>query len=72
VFAVGYLMRPIGSLLLGPIGDRIGRRALLQVSVSMMTLCSIGMAVLPPTAQWGIAAAWSAMGATNTLGFASL
>jgi MHS family proline/betaine transporter-like MFS transporter len=62
VFAVGYLMRPIGSLLLGPIGDRIGRRALLQVSVSMMTLCSIGMAVLPPTAQWGNAAAWSLVG----------
>lgn len=62
VFAVGYLMRPIGSLLLGPIGDRIGRRALLQVSVSMMTLCSIGMAVLPPTAQWGNAAAWTLVG----------
>ncbi|MDI9407322.1 MAG: MFS transporter, partial [Chitinophagaceae bacterium] len=62
VFAVGYLMRPIGSLLLGPIGDRIGRRALLQVSVSMMTLCSIGMAVLPTTAQWGGAAAWILVG----------
>ena len=29
VFAVGYLMRPVGGLLLGPIGDQWGRRVLL-------------------------------------------
>jgi MHS family proline/betaine transporter-like MFS transporter len=53
VFAMGYLMRPIGGLLLGPIGDLVGRRALLLVSVAVMAACSLGIALLPPTSQWG-------------------
>jgi MHS family proline/betaine transporter-like MFS transporter len=58
LFAVGYLMRPIGSLVLGPVGDFIGRRALLLISVAVMSLCSLAIALLPTTAQWGMAAAW--------------
>jgi MHS family proline/betaine transporter-like MFS transporter len=57
VFAMGYLMRPIGGLLLGPIGDLVGRRALLLVSVAVMAACSLGIALLPPTSQWGHASA---------------
>ncbi len=57
VFAVGYLMRPIGGLVLGPIGDVVGRRALLLVSVAVMAACSLGIALLPPTSQWGHASA---------------
>jgi MHS family proline/betaine transporter-like MFS transporter len=53
VFAVGYLMRPIGGLLLGPLGDLVGRRALLLLSVVVMAACSLGIALLPPTNQWG-------------------
>ncbi|MFM8545772.1 MAG: MFS transporter [Vulcanococcus sp.] len=53
VFAVGYLMRPVGGLLLGPIGDLVGRRALLLVSVTVMAACSLGIALLPPTSAWG-------------------
>ena len=53
VFAVGYLMRPVGGLLLGPIGDLVGRRALLLVSVAVMAACSLGIALLPPTSAWG-------------------
>ena len=53
VFAVGYLMRPVGGLLLGPIGDLVGRRALLLVSVAVMAVCSLGIALLPPASQWG-------------------
>ena len=53
VFAVGYLMRPIGGLLLGPLGDLVGRRALLLVSVAVMAACSLGIALLPPTSAWG-------------------
>ncbi|MGP5737517.1 hypothetical protein [Pseudomonas aeruginosa] len=33
VFAVGFLSRPFGALLLGPIGDHLGRRAVLVVTV---------------------------------------
>ena len=65
VFAEVSLMRPIGGLLLVPISDRIGRRSLLQLSVSMMILRSIGMAILPTTAQWGGATART-LGGTST------
>ncbi|MFM7647105.1 MAG: MFS transporter, partial [Cyanobium sp.] len=38
---------------LGPIGDLVGRRALLLVSVTVMAACSLGIALLPPTSAWG-------------------
>src|SRR5262245_38511366 len=36
VFAIGFFARPIGGVVLGMIGDRIGRRALLTLSIAMM------------------------------------
>ncbi len=56
VFAAGYVMRPVGSLLLGPLGDRLGRRAMLSVSIILMGGASAGIAVLPSAARWGVAA----------------
>ena len=56
VFAVGYLMRPVGAMVLGPIGDRFGRRAMLVMSVLMMGLSSLVMGLLPTFAQVGLAA----------------
>src|SRR6266511_2032047 len=38
VFAIGYLMRPIGGALIGHIGDRYGRRTALTVSVAAMAI----------------------------------
>src|ERR1700682_635610 len=38
VFAIGYLMRPVGGALIGHIGDRFGRRAALTVSVAAMAI----------------------------------
>ena len=61
VFAAGYLMRPVGGLLLGPIGDLFGRRILLLLSVAIMGSCSLLIALLPTTDQIGpIAAAGAA------------
>ena len=57
VFAAGYLMRPIGGLLLGPIGDLFGRRILLLLSVAIMGSCSLLIALLPTTDQIGPIAA---------------
>lgn len=56
VFAVGFLMRPLGSLVLGPIGDRIGCRPLLLISVLMMAVASTLIGILPGHRQWGAAA----------------
>lgn len=56
VFAVGYLMRPVGSLVLGPLGDLLGRRRMLSVSIVIMGLASLAIGLLPTHAQIGMAA----------------
>ena len=57
VFAVGYLMRPVGSLALGPLGDLLGRRLMLSLSIVIMGVSSLLIGVLPTHSQIGIAAA---------------
>jgi MHS family proline/betaine transporter-like MFS transporter len=47
VFAIGYLMRPIGGAIVGHIGDRFGRRAALTFSVTAMAIPTFLMGLLP-------------------------
>jgi MFS transporter, MHS family, proline/betaine transporter len=47
VFALGYLVRPIGGALIGHIGDHYGRRAALTVSVTAMAVPTFLMGLLP-------------------------
>ncbi len=54
VFAVGFLMRPIGGWLLGVYADAKGRKAALTLSVAMMCTGSLLIAVAPTYAQVGI------------------
>jgi MHS family proline/betaine transporter-like MFS transporter len=56
VFALGFFARPIGSLALGTIGDRIGRRALLTVSIVLMGGSTMLLGLLPTYQQIGVAA----------------
>ena len=56
VFAVGFLMRPVGGWLLGRYADRHGRRAALTVSVLLMCTGSLLIAVTPGYATIGVAA----------------
>jgi MHS family proline/betaine transporter-like MFS transporter len=49
-------MRPVGSLLLGPVGDRLGRRTMLSLSITLMGAARVGIAVLPTAARWGVGA----------------
>ena len=56
VFAVGFLMRPVGGWLLGRYGDRHGRRAALTTSVLLMCAGSLLIAVTPGYATIGVAA----------------
>jgi len=56
VFAVGFLMRPIGGWLLGRYADRFGRRSALTLSVTMMATGSLAIAVTPGHATIGVAA----------------
>jgi MFS transporter, MHS family, proline/betaine transporter len=56
VFAVGYLMRPVGGALVGHIGDRFGRRAALTFSVVGMAIPTFLIGLLPGYAAIGVAA----------------
>ncbi|MCM3727420.1 MFS transporter [Neobacillus cucumis] len=54
IFAIGFLMRPIGSLLMGRYADRFGRRAALTLSVSIMAGGSLVIACIPGYSSIGI------------------
>jgi len=57
-FAVAYLMRPVGALVFGHIGDRRGRRPMLLLSMAVMSVAMLLTALLPTEAQLGPPAAW--------------
>ncbi len=56
IFAVGFLMRPIGGWLFGHFADRHGRRLALTASVLLMCVGSLMIAVTPTYASIGVAA----------------
>ena len=56
VFAIGFLMRPIGGWWLGWYADRHGRKAALTLSVLLMCIASGLIALAPPYARIGVAA----------------
>src|SRR5688572_18083217 len=56
VFALGFIARPIGGLVLGAVGDRIGRRALMMLSISLMGGATLLIGLLPNYAMIGMAA----------------
>jgi MFS transporter, MHS family, alpha-ketoglutarate permease len=56
VFAVGFLMRPVGALVFGRLADRRGRRIALTLSVLLMCFGSGLIAILPTYDSIGIAA----------------
>ncbi|OON67726.1 MFS transporter [Hymenobacter sp. CRA2] len=56
IFAVGFLMRPLGGWLLGAYADRHGRKAALLLSVLMMCGGSLLIALTPGYARIGVAA----------------
>jgi MHS family proline/betaine transporter-like MFS transporter len=56
VFGVGFVMRPIGSIVFGIYGDRYGRRAALSAVIFLMAFSTLAIGLLPTYAQIGIAA----------------
>src|SRR6476646_2351617 len=56
VFAVGFLMRPLGAIVFGHIGDRVGRGPALLWSVIAMAVPTFVIGALPTYAEIGIAA----------------
>ncbi|MBX3709915.1 MAG: MFS transporter [Gammaproteobacteria bacterium] len=56
VFAAGFVIRPLGSIFLGHMGDRIGRAKTLKVTIFLMSISSILTGLLPTYTHIGIAA----------------
>jgi MFS transporter, MHS family, proline/betaine transporter len=56
VFAIGYLMRPVGSVIFGILGDKLGRKRALEFSVIIMAIPTTLIGVLPTYSNIGVAA----------------
>ena len=56
IFAAGYLVRPIGGIVLAHFGDKFGRKRVFAFSILLMALSTLGMAAMPTYASIGIAA----------------
>ncbi|ALC82597.1 MULTISPECIES: MFS transporter [Bacillus] len=54
IFAVGFLMRPLGSLLMGRFADRYGRRSALSLSITIMASGSLIIACTPSYSSIGL------------------
>ncbi|TLK54012.1 MFS transporter [Glutamicibacter sp. V16R2B1] len=52
--AVGYVARPLGGLIFGNLGDRVGRKTILMATVLIMGIASTLMGLMPTTDQIGI------------------
>lgn len=55
-FAIGYLVRPLGGIVFGHFGDRVGRKATFTVSILIMALATLGIACIPSYAAIGVTA----------------
>ena len=55
-FAFGFLLRPVGGLVFGHIGDRMGRKTTLMITVIGMGLSTAAIGLIPPASAIGIAA----------------
>jgi MHS family proline/betaine transporter-like MFS transporter len=56
VYAVGFVMRPLGGFVFGSLGDRLGRRKILSFVILLMGAATVGIGLLPTYAQVGILA----------------
>ncbi len=56
IFAVGFVMRPLGGVLFGVLGDRFGRKAALVFSILMMAIPTAMIGFIPTYQQIGVTA----------------
>lgn len=59
IFAVGYLMRPIGAIIFGHVGDKYGKKVALNLSVAAMAIPTFFVSILPDYNTWGVWAAYT-------------
>jgi MFS transporter, MHS family, proline/betaine transporter len=70
-FGAGFLMRPVGAMVIGAYADRAGRRNAMTATSAMMALGTAALAFCPPFAVLGVAAPLVVVAARLLQGFAS-
>lgn len=55
-FAVGFIARPLGGILAGHLGDKIGRKKVMVITLTMMGMATMLIGLLPTYSQIGVAA----------------
>ncbi|MEV8556828.1 glycine betaine/L-proline transporter ProP [Streptomyces sp. NPDC051917] len=55
-FSVAFLVRPLGAMVFGPLGDKIGRRSILAITVIMMAVGTFAIGLIPSHAAIGVVA----------------
>ena len=53
-FAVGFLTRPIGGIVFGHFGDRVGRKSVLVATLMIMGVSTVAIGLIPTYAQLGV------------------
>ncbi|MFJ2828322.1 MFS transporter [Streptomyces sp. NPDC087263] len=53
-YSVGFLARPVGGIVMGHFGDRVGRKSMLVISLLTMGLATVGIGLLPTYATVGV------------------
>ena len=56
VFGAGWVVRPLGALIFGRIGDRVGRRRAFLITIVLMGVSTVAIGLLPTYAQVGLLA----------------
>jgi MHS family proline/betaine transporter-like MFS transporter len=71
VFGLGFVIRPLGAIVIGIYGDRAGRKASLTATILMMACGTLVVAVAPSYAVIGMAAPWLLVGGRVLQGFSA-
>lgn len=53
-YSVGFLARPVGGIIMGHFGDRVGRKSMLVISLLTMGIATVGIGLLPTYATIGV------------------
>lgn len=53
IFATGYLFRPLGGMIFGSLGDRVGRKSSFTLAILLMAISTVSIAIFPGFSSWG-------------------
>jgi len=71
-FSSSYILRPLGGIVIGWVGDKIGRKATIIITTTIMASCCFIMAILPTYAEIGFTASIIMIVCRMAQGFSSL